>query len=97
MAKGKKRSRSRSTKKPAKKSAKKSAKKRTPKKKVVKKKKGKRKRAAAKGPWLKKVHKAKNGATYVKNKRGQVRFLTGASKQYMAKLRAMRGKGKKKK
>ena len=95
MAKGKKRSRSRSTKKSAKKSRKKSVKKVV--KKVVKKKKGKRKRAAAKGPWLKKVHKAKNGATYVKNKRGQVRFLTGASKQYMAKLRAMRGKKKAKK
>ena len=97
MAKGKaKRSRSRSTKKSAKKSAKKRVAKKKSVKKVVKKK-GKRKRAAAKGPWLKKVHKAKNGATYVKNKRGQVRFLTGASKQYMAKLRAMRGKGKKKK
>ena len=32
-------------------------------------KKGKRK-ATAKGPWRKKVYKAKNGATYVKNKKG---------------------------
>ncbi len=45
--------------------------------------------------WLKKVHTAKNGAKYVKNKRGQVRFVTGASRAYMAKLRKMRGKGKK--
>jgi hypothetical protein len=30
----------------------------------------KKKRAGAKGPWLKKVHKAKNGSRYVKNKRG---------------------------
>ena len=56
----------------------------------------KKKRATAKGPWLKKVYKAKNGATYCKNKRGQVKFLTGASKRYMAKLRKMRGKKGKK-
>ena len=93
MAKGKKRSRSRSCKKHKKKSCKKHA----PKKKAAKpKKKGKRK-ATAKGPWLKKVYKAKNGATYVKNKRGQVKFKTGASKRYMAKLRKMRGKKKAKK
>ena len=95
MAKGKKRSRSRSTKK-AKKSARKVVRKKKTVKKVVKKKKAKRK-ATAKGPWLKKVHTAKNGATYVKNKRGQVRFKTGASKKYMAKLRKMRGKKKGKK
>ena len=76
MAKGKAKSRSKSAKK-----GKKSKAKKAPKKKAApKKKKGKRKRAAAKGPFLKKVYKAKNGATYVKNKRGQVRFLTGASK-----------------
>jgi len=39
-------------------------------KKVVKVKKVKRTRKAAAGPWLKKVYKAKNGAKYVKNKRG---------------------------
>ena len=94
MAKGKKRSRSRSTKKRAKKSVKKVTKKKA--KKPKKAKKAKRK-ATAKGPWLKKVYKAKNGATYVKNKRGQVKFKTGASKRYMAKLRKMRGKKKAKK
>jgi hypothetical protein len=84
-----KRSRSRSVKKvAAKKAAPKAA------KKVVAKKAGGRGKAM--GPWLKKVHKAKNGATYVKNKRGQVRFVTGASKKYMAKLRKMRGKKGKK-
>lgn len=30
----------------------------------------KKKRAGARGPWLKKVHRAKNGSRYVKNKRG---------------------------
>ena len=63
-----KRSRSRSTKKVA---AKKAAPAKKAKKVVAKKaapaKKG---RGKAMGPWLKKVHKAKNGATYVKNKRG---------------------------
>jgi len=93
MAKGKKRSRSRSTKKHKKKSVKKVKK---AAKKPKKAKKAKRK-ATAKGPWLKKVYKAKNGATYVKNKRGQVKFKTGASKRYMAKLRKMRGKKKAKK
>ena len=57
--------------------------------------KGGKRRATAKGPWLKKVYKAKNGARYVKNKKGQVKFVKGASKKYMAKLRKMRGKGKK--
>ncbi len=61
-------------------------------------KKGKKKgRGSAKGPWLKRIWKAKNGATYVKNKRGQVRFMTGASKAYMARIRRKRGKGKRKK
>ena len=59
-----KRSRSRSTKKAAPKARKAKAVKKAPAKKVTK------RRATAKGPWLKKVHKAKNGATYVKNKRG---------------------------
>jgi len=54
-----------------------------------------KKRGGARGPWLKKVHKAKNGARYVKNRKGQVKFVKGASKKYMAKLRKMRGKGKK--
>ena len=45
---------------------------------------------------MKKVYKAKNGATYCKNQRGQVKFLTGASKAYMARLRKMRGKKGKK-
>ena len=59
-----KRSRSRSTKKvAAKKTRKVAAKKAAPKKKAGG-------RGKAMGPWLKKVHKAKNGATYVKNKRG---------------------------
>ena len=84
-----KRSRSRSTKKAAPKKA-------TKAKKVVAKKVVKKRRATAKGPWLKKVYKAKNGATYCKNKRGQVKFLTGASKAYMARLRKMRGKKGKK-
>jgi len=56
-----------------------------------------KRKSTAKGPWLKKVWKAKNGATYVKNKRGQVKFVTGASKKYMAKLRKLRGKKKAKK
>jgi len=66
---------------------------RSTKKTAGKKKKG---RGSAKGPWMKKVYKAKNGATYVKNRRGQVRFMTGASKAYMARIRRRRGKGKKK-
>jgi len=53
-------------------------------------------RGSARGPWMKRVYKAKNGATYRKNKRGQVRFMTGASKAYMARIRRRRGKGKKK-
>jgi hypothetical protein len=57
-------------------------------------KKGKKRRGSARGPWGKKVFKAKNGATYVKNRRGQVKFLTGASKAYMARIRRRRGKGK---
>ena len=56
----------------------------------------KKKRGGARGPWMKKVYKAKNGATYRKNRRGQVRFMTGASKAYMARIRRRRGKGKKK-
>ena len=84
MAKGK-RSRSKSVKKVVKKVA----------KKVVAKK-VKAKRKAVTGPWRKKVYTAKNGATYVKNKRGQVKFVTGASKKYMAKLRKLRGKKGKK-
>jgi hypothetical protein len=61
-------------------------------------KKGKKKgRGSAKGPWLKRIWKAKNGSTYVKNRRGQVKFLTGASRAYMARIRRRRGrKGKKK-
>jgi hypothetical protein len=90
-----KRSRSRSVKKvAAKKAAPKAAKKVVAKKAAPAKKAGGRGKAM--GPWLKKVHKAKNGATYVKNARGQVRFVTGASKKYMAKLRKMRGKKGKK-
>ena len=57
----------------------------------------KKKRGGARGPWMKKVYKAKNGSTYVKNRRGQVKFLTGASRAYMARIRRRRGrKGKKK-
>jgi len=56
-----------------------------------------KKRGGAKGPWLKRIWKAKNGSTYVKNRRGQVKFLTGASRAYMARIRRRRGrKGKKK-
>ena len=63
-----KRSRSRTTKKAVKKVVKaKKAKKVVAKKAAPAKKGG---RGKAMGPWLKKVHKAKNGATYVKNKRG---------------------------
>ena len=97
MARGKstgKRSRSRSVKK-VKKVVKKVVAKKVVKK-VVKAKKVKRTRKAASGPWRKKVYTAKNGATYVKNKRGQVKFVTGASKAYMAKLRKLRGKKGKK-
>ena len=86
MAKGKKRSRSRKAK-PAKK-AKKCCKKAKPAKKA-------KRKATARGPWLKKTYKAKNGARYVKNAKGQVKFVKGASKRYMAKLRKLR-KGKKK-
>lgn len=42
-----------------------------------------------------KTYVAKNGAKYVKNARGQVRFISGASPAYLAKIRKKRGKGKK--
>jgi hypothetical protein len=58
------------------------------------KKKGK---GSAKGPWGRRVYKAKNGAKYVKNKKGQVKFISGASKAYMARIRRKRGKKGKKK
>ncbi len=44
----------------------------------------------------KNLYTAKNGAKYTKNARGQVRFVSGASKEYLAKIRKKRGKGKKK-
>ena len=40
---------------------------------------------------------AKNGAKYTKNARGQVRFISGASPAYLAKIRKKRGKAKKSK
>jgi len=46
------------------------AKKRTRSRSTKKKTAKKGKRGSARGPWGKKVFKAKNGATYVKNKRG---------------------------
>ena len=42
-----------------------------------------------------KLYTASNGAKYVKNARGQVRFVSGASKAYLAKIRKKRGKAKK--
>ncbi len=41
-----------------------------------------------------KLYTAKNGAKYRKNARGQVRFVSGASPAYLAKIRKKRGKGK---
>ena len=38
-----------------------------------------------------KVYTAKNGARYVKNANGQCRFISGASKSYLNKIRKMRG------
>jgi len=45
----------------------------------------------------KKVYTAKNGARYTKDARGRVRFISGASPAYLAKIRKKRGKGKAKK
>jgi hypothetical protein len=42
----------------------------------------------------KKLYTASNGAKYTKNARGQVRFVSGASKEYLAKIRKKRGKAK---
>lgn len=39
-----------------------------------------------------KTYTAKNGAKYVKDARGRVRFISGASKAYLAKIRKKRGK-----
>ena len=41
-----------------------------------------------------KTYTAKNGAKYTKNARGQVRFISGASAAYLAKIRKKRGKAK---
>jgi hypothetical protein len=41
-----------------------------------------------------KTYTAKNGALYTKNARGQVRFISGASPAYLAKIRKKRGKKK---
>ena len=41
-----------------------------------------------------KLFTAKNGAKYSKDSRGRVRFVSGASKEYLAKIRKKRGKKK---
>jgi len=56
---------------------------------------GGRRRKSAKVAKNQKVYVAKNGAKYVKNEKGQVRFISGASKTYMEKIRNKR-KGAKK-
>jgi hypothetical protein len=40
---------------------------------------------------VRKVYTARNGARYVKNANGQCRFISGASKSYLNKIRKMRG------
>jgi len=40
---------------------------------------------------VRKVYTARNGAKYIKLANGQCRFVSGASRQYLNKIRKMRG------
>ena len=42
---------------------------------------------------VRKVYTAKNGARYIKLANGQCRFISGASRQYLNRIRNMRGGG----